>query len=65
MAGFKLPSEFVREADRHRGHTRYVDVYVCRDCGETYDALPRVKGQVQCPSCGAGEDYLVRRRVKD
>lgn len=65
MAGFKLPSEFIRESDRHRGHTLYVTVYACRNCGETYDSMPRVKGIVKCPSCGASEDYLVKRRVKD
>jgi|WetSurSiteA1Bulk_404760.scaffolds.fasta_scaffold181062_1 predicted Zn-ribbon and HTH transcriptional regulator len=65
MSGFKLPSEYVRESDRHRGHTLYVVVWSCRDCGETYDALPKVRGRIQCPACGAGEDFIVKRRVKD
>jgi rubrerythrin len=62
---FKLPSERVHSMDQHRGHTVYVDVWVCRKCNEPYDALPRVRGEVQCPACGADENYLAKRRIKD
>jgi hypothetical protein len=63
--GFRLPSEIVRENDQHRGHTRYVDVWQCQHCREIYDALPRVRGRVECPACGKDESYLRKRRIKD
>jgi hypothetical protein len=62
---YRLPSERYTESDRHRAHTYMVTVFACRDCGETFDALPRVRGEVACPCCGADEDHIVKRRIRD
>jgi ribosomal protein L37AE/L43A len=60
-----LPSEEVQALDRERVYSTTVDVWQCRDCGETYDFLPRVRGMHECLYCGAGYQYLERTKVAD
>jgi len=61
----RLPSDFIRESDRHRGHTYMVTVWQCRECHTTYDAMPWVGGLPQCPGCGADDTHLNKRRIRD
>ena len=59
-----MPSDIARETDKQRHYSHDVDVWWCRECGEIYDYLPRVKEVVEC-SCGATRAYIESKRISD